>query len=531
MPLPFTVVVEASARVAGTSSRLAKREAIAECLRAAQGDEVEIAVAYLAGEARQGRIGVGYSTIAKLRGVPLAEPVLALSEVDAALARLATTTGKGSAGERSDQLRSLLARATVPEQDFLVRLLLGELRQGALEGVMIDAIAAAAALPAAEVRRAVMLAGGLGEVARAALLEGREGLRQFTLAPERPIQPMLAQPAEDVADALSRLGTAALEWKVDGARVQVHKRDGRIRVYTRNLNEVTDSVPEIIEALEAIPAQELILDGEAVALKPDGSPQPFQLTMRRFGRKLEVARMRSELPLAVYFFDCLQLEGEALVDRPTEERFDALARALPRSLLIPRLVTANLAAAEDFYADALARGHEGVMAKALNAPYEAGSRGASWFKIKRTHTLDLVVLAAEWGNGRRRGRLSNLHLGARDPAGGWVMLGKTFKGLTDALLEWQTRELLVRECRREGHVVHVQPELVVEIAFNDLQASPHYPGGLALRFARVKGYRPDKRPEDADTIDTVRSLYKAQSAHEAGVDPADPAGQADQASR
>jgi len=357
-----------------------------------------------------------------------------------------------------------------------------------------------------------MFTGRLGTVARVALSEGAAGLARFAVALHRPVQPMLAQPADGIAAALAQLGTAALEWKVDGARVQVHKAGADIKVYTRNLNDVTVSVPEIVEALQALPAQALILDGEAVALAAGGAPLPFQLTMRRFGRKLDVERLRAELPLAVYFFDCLHRDGESLIDRPARERFDALAGAVPAPLVIPRLITADVAAAEDFYADALARGHEGVMAKALDAPYEAGSRGAGWLKVKRAHTLDLVVLAAEWGHGRRRGWLSNLHLGARDPAGGWVMLGKTFKGMTDALLEWQTRELLARECARDGITVHVRPELVVEIAFNDLQASPQYTGGLALRFARVKGYRPDKRADEADTIDTVRALYAAQLA-------------------
>jgi len=328
---------------------------------------------------------------------------------------------------------------------------------------------------------------------------------------------MLATPADDIAAAMARLGTAALEWKVDGARVQVHKAGGEVKVYTRALKDVTASAPEIVEALHALAAQELILDGEAVALAADGSPLPFQVTMRRFGRKLDVERMRAELPLAVYFFDCLHRDGTSLLDRPARERFDALAAALPEALVIPRIVTADVAAAVDFYADALARGHEGVMAKALDAPYEAGRRGASWLKVKRAHTLDLVVLAAEWGHGRRHGWLSNLHLGARDPTvahspSGWVMLGKTFKGMTDALLEWQTAELLAREVRRDAYTVWVRPELVVEIAFNDLQESPHYPGGLALRFARVKGYREDKAAADADTIETVRALYEAQAA-------------------
>jgi DNA ligase-1 len=509
-------VVAASDRVAQTASRIAKRDAIADCLRRADAEEVEIVVAFLAGEVRQGRIGIGYATLAALRGVQAEQPSLAVGEVDAALGLIAATTGKGSAAARGAQLRSLFARATAAEQDFLVRLLVGELRQGALEGVMIDAIAAAAAVPVTDVRRAAMVTGSVATVARVAASQGSAGLARFAIALHRPVQPMLAQPADDIAEAVQRLGTAAVEWKVDGARVQVHKAGREIRIYTRALNDVTASVPEIVAALQDLPANELILDGEAVALGAGGVPLAFQVTMRRFGRKLDVERLRAELPLAAYFFDCLYRDGTPLVDRPAHERFDALAEALPRALVIPRLVTADVGAAADFYADALARGHEGVMVKSLDAPYEAGSRGASWLKVKRAHTLDLVVLAAEWGHGRRHGWLSNLHLGARDPAGGWVMLGKTFKGMTDALLEWQTRELLARETARDAYTVFVRPELVVEIAFNDLQASPQYPGGLALRFARVKGYRDDKRAADADTIETVRAIYAAQIAGGAG---------------
>ncbi len=511
MTISLAAVVDASERVAQTGSRLAKRDAIAACLRHAAAAEVETVVAFLSGETRQGRIGIGYATLAASRGAHAAHAALTVGEVDVALTRIGAMAGKGSAAQRSTQLRTLFERATAAEQAFLVRLLVGELRQGALEGVMIEAIAAAAGVPAAHVRRAAMVTGRLAAVARIALGEGAAGLARFAIALQRPVQPMRAQPADDIAQAMARTGTAAVEWKVDGARVQVHKSGREVRVYTRALNDVTASVPEIVQALEGLPSNELILDGEAVALGRGGAPLPFQVTMRRFGRKLEVARLRSELPLAAYFFDCLYRDGAALVDRPAHERFDALAAVLPAALVIPRLVTANVAAAEDFYAEALARGHEGVMVKGLDAPYEAGSRGASWLKVKRAHTLDLVVLAAEWGHGRRQGWLSNLHLGARDPAGGWVMLGKTFKGMTDELLAWQTRELLARETGRDGHVVVVRPELVVEIAFNDLQASPQYPGGLALRFARVKGYRSDKGAEEADTIDTVRELYTAQS--------------------
>ena len=512
----LAAVVDVSGRVAQTGSRLAKRDAIAACLGQSEPDEIETLVAYLSGEVRQGRIGVGYATLAALRGTPAMQPGLTVGEVDAALGRIAATRGKGSAEARAGQLRALFERATAAEQDFLVRLIVGELRQGALEGVMIEAIAAAAGVPVPAVRRAAMVAGSLGAIARVAMTEQTGGLAAFAIALHRPVQPMLAQPAADIGDAMSRIGTAAVEWKVDGARVQVHKSADDVRVYTRALNDVTGSVPEIVDAVRALPARELVLDGEVVALGAGGVPQPFQVTMRRFGRKLDVERLRTELPLAAYFFDCLYVDGIALVERPTHERFDALAAALPASLVIPRLVTADVAAAQDFYADALARGHEGVMVKALDAVYDAGSRGAGWLKVKRAHTLDLVVLAAEWGHGRRHGWLSNLHLGARDAHGGWVMLGKTFKGMTDEMLAWQTRELLARETARDAYTVRVRPELVVEVAFNDLQASPQYPGGLALRFARIKGYRSDKGAADADTIETVRALYDAQMSTGAG---------------
>ena len=429
-----------------------------------------------------------------------------------ALRLVRATSGKGSGRARAAQLDALFARASEEERDFLARLIVGELRQGALEGVMLDGIASASALPAHEVRRAAMLAGSLAPVARVALTQGAAGLARFAMRVMHPVQPMLASPAVDLEGALAALGTASIEWKIDGARVQVHKSERDVRVFTRSLNEVTAAVPEIVEAVRALPARELILDGETIALAKDGAPLPFQVTMRRFGRKLEVERLRAELPLAAFFFDCLRLDGADLDARPASERFEALARALPAGLLIPRIVTGSVADAEAFLEQALAAGHEGVMAKALDAPYEAGRRGASWLKVKRTHTLDLVVLAVEWGSGRRKGWLSNLHLGARDPAsGGFVMLGKTFKGLTDATLEWQTAELLARETGRDGHVVHVRPELVAEIAFNDLQESPHYPGGLALRFARLKRYRPDKTAAQADTIDTVRGLFAAQT--------------------
>ncbi len=506
----FAELVRASGRVAETPSRLAKLRIIADSLRALAPEEVEPAIAYLSGEIPEGKLALGHAALQAASQAPSPAASLTLREVDAAFKGIKEAKGKGAAAARSTRLAELFARATAAEQDFLVRLIVGELRQGALEGVMLEAVAMAAGLPPAELRRAATFAGGVAAVARAALSGGAGALAPYTLRLMQPVLPMLAQPAETVADAMGSLGgRALLEWKLDGARVQVHKAGNEVRVYTRNLNEVTAAVPEVAEVLADAAADSLILDGEAIALRPDGRPHPFQVTMRRFGRKLDVEASRRELPLSVFFFDCLLHDAQPLVDRGAGERHDVLRSVLKGSLCAPSLVTGVLTEAEAFYAGALAHGHEGVMAKALDAPYAAGRRGAGWLKVKRARTLDLVVLAAEWGHGRRKGWLSNLHLGARDPAsGGFVMLGKTFKGMTDALLEWQTRELLERETARDDWTVRVRPELVVEIAFNDIQESPQYPGGLALRFARVKGYRPDKRPEEADTIEAVRRIYE-----------------------
>jgi DNA ligase-1 len=515
-------IVASSQRIQQTSSRRAKIAEIAACLGRLEAQEIEIGVAFLSGETRQGRSGIGYASLSKARS-PHAAPVPALSleEVDEALSKLAATSGSGSAAARSHQLSALFARATGDEQDFLFRLLIGELRQGALQGLMFDAVAVAAKLPASDVRRAAMVAGGISKVARAAVTEGAPGLQRFAMVVFQPIAPMLAQPADDVDTALAELGTAAFEWKLDGARVQVHKAGDEVRIFTRNLNDVTAAAPEIVEVVRDARAHELILDGETIALQASGAPQPFQTTMRRFGRSLDVAAMRQSVPLAVFFFDCLQRDGYSLMAMRADERFGALADILPPALLTPRLVTGNVSAAQAFYDDVVRLGHEGVMAKSLDAPYDPGNRSASWLKVKRVHTLDLVVLAAEWGHGRRHGWLSNLHLGARDPAsGGHVMLGKTFKGMTDILLAWQTEELLKRVVGRDEWTVYVRPELVVEITFNDLQESPRYPGGLALRFARVKGYRPDKRPEEADTIDTVRAIYSKQLQRQAAPEDA-----------
>ncbi|MGH6926842.1 MAG: ATP-dependent DNA ligase, partial [Dongiaceae bacterium] len=436
-------LVETSRRVGEVSGRLAKIEQLAGCLRRAGPEEVEIAAAWLAGELRQGRIGVGYAALRDATGDSAATlPSLALAEVDAALDRVQATRGSGSAAERLRLLRALFGRATRDEQEFLVRLVIGELRQGALEGLMIEAVARAADIPVAEIRRAVMLAGALIPVARAAMTEGRVGLARFAIELFRPLRPMLAQTADDVTDALARLPRASFEYKLDGARVQVHKSGREVRIFTRELNDVTGAVPEIVEVIGALPADNLILDGEAIAFRADGMPEPFQVTMRRFGRKLDVAAMRASLPLSAYFFDCLHLDGVPLIDRPQDERFAALAANLPQAHVVPRLVTGDSDAAHAFVEEALGRGHEGVMAKALDSPYEAGGRGAGWLKIKRAHTLDLVILAAEWGSGRRKGFLSNLHLGALDAqTGQYVMLGKTVTGKTDAGPAGQTQRL------------------------------------------------------------------------------------------
>jgi DNA ligase-1 len=435
------------------------------------------------------------------------ESALTLARVDAVLSAIAGVKGKGSVAERERLLGELMSHATEPEQRFLRALLYGELRQGALAGILVDAIARAASTPVQAVRRAAMLSGDLSEVARAAIVEGEAALSGYALELFRPVEPMLAQTCDEPSEAVARFGQAALEHKLDGARIQVHKSGAEVVVFTRTLKEVTARVPEIVELVRELPARELVLDGEVLALDAQGRPRSFQTTMRRFGRKLDVEELRAELPLTPFFFDLLHLDGETIVDRPGRERYAALHAALPAACVVPQLVTDDAGRARAFLDEALGAGHEGIMAKSLDAPYAAGRRGAEWLKIKPAHTLDLVVLAAEWGHGRRRGWLSNLHLGARNADGTFTMLGKTFKGMTDATLRWQTEQLLERSLARDGHVVHVRPELVVEVAFNDLQASPHYPGGLALRFARIKRYRPDKRAEDADTIETVRAIH------------------------
>jgi DNA ligase-1 len=497
-------LVQTSAKIASTSARNGKVGTLADLLRRVPPDEIETGVAFLAGHPRQGRIGIGGAAVHAVSKRHATEPSLTLAEVDATLETIATRSGPGSTGERARLLETLFARATEPEADFLIRLILGELRQGALGGIMEDAVARASSIPISEIRHAAMLAGDLEPVARAALSEGRSGLAQFHLEVFRPIGPMLAQTGDDVADAVDRLGEAAFEYKLDGARVQVHRQGDDVRIYSRTLRDVTPAAPEIVEAVRALPVRELILDGELVALRPDGRPQPFQITMRRFGRKLDVERLRSELPLTPAFFDLLRAEGSDRFHLPARERFAALREIAP-ALSVPQRITADRAAAQAFFEEALRHGHEGILAKSMETPYEAGRRGAGWLKVKPAHTLDLVVLAAEWGHGRRSGMLSNIHLGAREPVtGAFVMLGKTFKGMTDAMLAWQTQRFQDLAVATNGYVVHLRPEQVVEIAFGDVQESSKYPGGVALRFARVKRYRDDKTAAEADTLEAVR---------------------------
>jgi len=500
-------LARASDEVAATSSRAAKTRLIATCLRHAAAVEVPVAVAYLSGELRQRRTGLGYAAL-RDQPPPADVPSLLVTDVDAAFAEIAELSGAGSQTRRRQLVASLLERATAQEQRFLVGLVSGELRQGALDGVMLEAVAQATGIPPADVRRAAMLRGALVPVAETLLVHGTAGLERFRLEVGRPLRPMLAQTAASAADALGRVCPAAVEWKLDGVRIQVHRSGADITVFTRTLDDVTARLPEVVEAVLDLPIESAVLDGEVIALRADGRPQPFQVTASR------VARRQADpatVPLTTFLFDCLHLDGADLLGLGGAARRAALERVAPPGLLVPRTVAAEVGEAESFLADAVRRGHEGVVVKALDAPYEAGRRGTGWLKVKPRHTLDLVVLAAEWGHGRRKGWLSNLHLGARDPAtGGFVMLGKTFKGLTDAMLDWQTQRLLALETSRNEWQVFVRPELVVEVAFDGVQTSPRYPGGMALRFARVLRYREDKGADEADTIETVRAIHAGQ---------------------
>jgi ATP-dependent DNA ligase I len=510
-------LVDASAAVAATPARNAKIAALAELLARVAPGEVAPVVSWLSGELTQRQIGVGWALLRDRPDaaapadelVALAEETpsapgaaITVADVESAFTAIGALAGPGSVAARRAAVRDLLARATDDEQAFLTRLLLGDLRQGALAGVMADAVAKAAAVPAAVVRRALMLHGDLAAVAGIALRDGREGLAAVTLEVGRPLAPMLAGTAADIPAALEKIAPAAIDWKLDGARIQVHRSGDDVTIYTRTLDDVTDRLPEVVAVARALPAGAIVLDGEAIALRDDGRPEPFQVTAARFG-----TRQARSIPLASLFFDVLHVDGEDLLDAPLAERTAVLERIVPAEHRIPRTVADDADTAQAAFDAAVAAGHEGVVVKALDAPYAAGRRGAAWLKVKPVHTLDLVVLAAEWGHGRRRGKLSNLHLGARDEeTGGWAMLGKTFKGLTDELLAWQTERLLALQTHREGIAVFVRPELVVEIAFDGVQTSSRYPSGLALRFARVKRYREDKTATEADTVATVRAI-------------------------
>ena len=497
-------VVAASNEVAATSSRTRKVVILAELLRGLDAREVPIAVGLLSGVPRQGRVGVGYSMIYGIERRPAGEASLTVQELDRAIAEIQATSGSGSGARRRHLLAELLGRATEPEADFVRRLFTGELRQGALAGLMADAIAKAAGVSGELARRALMLSGDLTRTAEIALADGEEGLRGVGFQIFRPIFPMLASSAESVDDAISSFDRASVEWKLDGIRIQIHRRENEVRIYTRNLNDITDALPGIVDAVRRLSVTQAVLDGEALWMSGDG-PAPFQDT---------VSQIDSNAPpegITTFLFDLLHVDGDDLLDTPLEERAARLAAIAPE-LKIPGIFTSDPEAGRRVLDASLDAGHEGVVVKDAASLYAAGRRGKAWRKVKPVRTYDLVVLGAEWGHGRRQGRLSNLHLGARDPGTGeFVMVGKCFKGLTDALLEWQTRELLARETSRRGIAVFVRPELVIEIALDGVQSSTRYPGGVALRFARVKRYRPDKRPEEADTIDDLRVLLAVRA--------------------
>ncbi|MEV6883554.1 ATP-dependent DNA ligase [Streptomyces sp. NPDC051135] len=502
-------LAQVSREVAATSARSRKTVLLAELFREAEAEDVPVVIPYLAGRLPQGRIGVGWKVLG--RPVPPADaPTLTVRDVDARLTRLGAVSGAGAQAERTRQVGELMGAATEEEQRFLIGLLTGEVRQGALDAAAVEGLAAATQAPPADVRRAVMLAGSLQTVAEALLADGPAALSAFRLTVGRPVLPMLAHSASSVAEAVGKLGAAAVEEKLDGIRVQVHRDGGTVRIYTRTLDDITGRLPEVTQAALALPGERFILDGEAISLDADGRPRSFQETAGRVGSRTDVATAARALPVSAVFFDVLSVDGRDLLDLPLTERHAELARLVPEPLRVRRTLVhdaGDTGAAEEFLARTLERGHEGVVVKGLDAAYSAGRRGASWLKVKPVHTLDLVVLAAEWGHGRRTGRLSNLHLGARTADGSFAMLGKTFKGMTDALLAWQTERLQELAVEEHGWGVTVRPELVVEIAYDGLQRSTRYPAGVTLRFARVVRYREDKRPEDADTVETLLAAH------------------------
>jgi ATP-dependent DNA ligase I len=492
-------LVAASRAVAAESSRSRKVAILAELLRGLDPTEVPVAAGFLAGVPRQGRVGVGYATVFGVDVVPAVEPSLTIGDLDRAITDVQEATGPGSAGRRRDILRALLERATEDEADFVKRLFTGELRQGALAGLMVDAIAKAASVPGDLARRALMLSGDLTRTAEIAMTAGDEGLRAVGFELFTPIFPMLASTAESVGDAITAFERASVEWKLDGIRIQIHRRDDEVRIYTRNLNDITHALPGLVDVARRLPVRQAVLDGEALWMGDEG-PAAFQDTVSRIDNEA------APEGITTFLFDVLHVEGEDLLDLPLEQRAVRLEAIAPE-LRIPSVLTDDPEEGQRVRDEALEAGHEGVVVKDAASPYAAGRRGKAWRKVKPVRTYDLVALGAEWGHGRRRGWLSNLHLGARDAdTGGFVMVGKCFKGLTDELLTWQTQELLARETHREGIAVFARPELVVEIALDGVQSSTRYPGGLALRFARVKRYRPDKRAEEADTIDDLRAL-------------------------
>ncbi|BCL32351.1 ATP-dependent DNA ligase [Streptomyces aurantiacus] len=508
----LTRLARVSQEVAAASARSRKVALLAELFRDAEADDVPIVIPYLAGRLPQGRLGVGWKTLgAPVR--PAEESTLTVRDVDSLLTELGAVSGAGAQARRSRLVGELMGAATESEQRFLLALISGEVRQGALDAVAVEGLALATGTPAVDVRRAVMLAGSLQAVAERLLAEGPAALEAFRLTVGRPVLPMLAHSAPSVSEAVDKLGACVVEEKLDGIRVQVHRAGDDVRLYTRTLDDITDRLPELVSAAEELKGERFILDGEVIALDENGRPRSFQETAGRVGSRVDVATAAEAVPVSPVFFDVLSVDGQDLLDLPFADRHAELARLVPEPMRVRRTLVADpadetaRAAAERFLTDTLARGHEGVVLKSLDAPYSAGRRGASWLKVKPVHTLDLVVLAAEWGHGRRTGKLSNLHLGARRPDGSFAMLGKTFKGMTDAMLAWQTERLQALAVEESGHVVTVRPELVVEIAYDGLQRSTRYPAGVTLRFARLVRYREDKTPAEADTVETLLAAH------------------------
>jgi DNA ligase-1 len=506
-------IARTSQEITTVAGRKEKVALLAELFRTASPSEVPVVVTYLAGRLPQRRTGVGFRTLSESHP-PAAEAQLTIAEVDAALEEIAAVSGKGAQAERRRLLGALMSAATEEEQGFLFRLLTGELRQGALDAFAVEGLAEAVSVPSAQVRRAVMFGGSLGAVASALLAEGPSALEAFRLQTGRPVLPMLAQSAKDVLEAVDKLGPCVVEEKLDGIRVQVHKEGESVGVYTRTLDDITARLPELTDLVRELPVHQVVLDGEVTAVDEQGRPRPFQEVSQRVGSRVDVPAARTTLPVTPRFFDVLSVEGRDLTDLDVARRHEALAGVVPESLRVRRVVVADPRSDEDrgaageFARQVLEQGHEGVMVKALDSAYSAGRRGASWLKVKPVFTLDLVVLAAEWGHGRRTGRLSNLHLGARRPDGSFAMLGKTFKGLTDEMLAWQTEHLRGLADVEHPWGVTVRPELVVEIAVDGLQRSTRYPAGVTLRFARVVRYRPDKQAAEADTVDDVLALRR-----------------------